>query len=170
MQPMSAPVTHARCACGQVELEARGAPIIAAVCYCDDCQAGGRQIEALSHAPAVLDADSGARYILYRKDRLRTVKGLERLRPYKLKPASPTTRYVASCCNSAMYLDFAPGHWFSAYWARFEEPLPPIEMRLQARYRPGGAAPATDAPTYRTIPLRFMSRLMGAWFAKLIGQ
>ena len=37
----------ARCTCGNVEVEAVGAPILSVACYCDDCQKGSRQIEAL---------------------------------------------------------------------------------------------------------------------------
>jgi hypothetical protein len=42
----------ARCSCGSVEIEAFGAPITSAVCYCDSCQEGSRQIEALTRVVA----------------------------------------------------------------------------------------------------------------------
>lgn len=32
----------ARCACGSIELEVIGSPILGAACYCDDCQEGAR--------------------------------------------------------------------------------------------------------------------------------
>jgi len=50
----------ATCICGSVEIEMVGAPIVSVVCYCDDCQEGARRIEALSGAPAVLDAAGGS--------------------------------------------------------------------------------------------------------------
>jgi len=70
---MSAPPKSemtASCSCGSVELEAVGAPIASVVCYCDDCQEGSRQIEALPNARPVQDPDGGTAYVLYRKDRV----------------------------------------------------------------------------------------------------
>ena len=49
-----------QCRCGRVQMRATGEPILAGVCYCDDCQAGGRAIEALAKAGDALDADGGA--------------------------------------------------------------------------------------------------------------
>src|SRR5262245_9068943 len=101
---MKEPATLAlRCACGRVELEANGAPIASVVCYCDDCQDGGRRIEALPNARAVRDADGGTPYLLFRKDRIICTRGAELLHGYKLKDRSVTHRTVATCCNSGMY-------------------------------------------------------------------
>jgi hypothetical protein len=58
----------ARCSCGSVEIEAFGTPITSAVCYCDTCQKGSSQIEALTNAVPILSPDGGTEYILYRKD------------------------------------------------------------------------------------------------------
>jgi len=46
----------ASCACGAARLEASGKPIIAVVCYCDDCQAAGKGIEALAGAAQEMEA------------------------------------------------------------------------------------------------------------------
>jgi len=47
------PVMIASCACGSVEVKALGKPIVSAACYCDDCQKGAAQLEALQQtAPA----------------------------------------------------------------------------------------------------------------------
>ncbi len=62
--------TTARCSCGGVELEAIGAPITSAVCYCESCQEGSRQIEALPSGRPVCDPDGGTAMVLYRKDRV----------------------------------------------------------------------------------------------------
>ena len=70
----------ATCSCGAVELKAFGRPIVSSVCYCDDCQKGAAQIEALPNAGAVRDRDGGTAYILYRKDRIACSKGAEMLR------------------------------------------------------------------------------------------
>jgi hypothetical protein len=47
------PMMTATCACGRVEVEAAGAPIACAVCYCDDCRKGADLIEALPGAGAM---------------------------------------------------------------------------------------------------------------------
>jgi hypothetical protein len=123
--------TIARCSCGSVELETSGAPILSVACYCDDCQEGSRQIERLPNARPVRDPDGGIAYLLYRKDRMKCSKGAEHLRDYKIKKESHTRRVVATCCNSAMFLDFQKGHWFSVYRARFEGDAPSLQMRVQ---------------------------------------
>src|SRR6266567_4720089 len=50
---------YASCACGRVRCRAVGKPILSAVCYCDDCQEGARQIEILPNAASFRDADGG---------------------------------------------------------------------------------------------------------------
>jgi len=92
----------ARCSCGSVEIEAFGTPITSVVCYCDTCQKGSRQIEALTNAVPILGPDGGTAYILYRKDRIKYSKGAELLKGYKIEEKSTTSRVVATCCNSAM--------------------------------------------------------------------
>jgi hypothetical protein len=160
--------TIARCVCGSVELEAIGAPILSTACYCDDCQEGARQIEALPNARPVLDPDGGSAYLLYRKDRMKCSKGAEHLRDYKIKNESPTRRVVATCCNSAMFLDFQKGHWFSAYRARFEGAVPPLQMRIQTKFKPENRTIPTDVPSYPTYPLKFIAKLMSARVAMLL--
>ena len=76
---------------------------------------------------------------------------------------------MASCCNSGMYLKFAPGHWVSAYRARFDGDLPPIEMRTQTQYRLADTEIPRDAPSYRRFPLKLLGKLLGARIAMLLG-
>jgi hypothetical protein len=159
-----------RCSCGSVELETSGAPILRAICYCDDCQEAGRQIERLQNAPPFLDPDGGTDFLLYRKDRLKCVKGAELLRDHKLKEESATRRVVATCCNSAMFLDFQKGHWFSVYRARFADEVPPLQMRIQTKSRPEAAADTGDIPSHAGYPPRFMLKLIAARIAMLFGQ
>ena len=121
-------VRRSSCQCGSVICEGVGEAILSAVCYCADCQQGGRTIEALADAPHVLDADGGTPYLTCRDDRFHC---------------------VAACCNSGMFLKFAPGHWVSAYRLRFEGDLPPIDMRNQTRRREAQTAIPADAPSYR---------------------
>jgi hypothetical protein len=157
------------CSCGSVELETTGAPILGAACYCVDCQEAGRRIEQLPNAPRVLDPDGGTDYLLYRKDRLKCVKGAELLLDHRLKEESVTTRVVAKCCNSAMFLDFQKGHWFSVYRTRFSGDVPPLQMRIQTKFRTRTTGDPGDIPGYAGYPPRFMLKLGAARIAMLFG-
>ena len=108
-------IIAATCACGKVEMEATGASIMTGICYCNDCQAGGRMIEALPNAPKVLNDDGGSDYILHRKSRTQIVKGAELLKPLKLRQGSGTNRVIATCCNFGVNLNFGRGMgWFNS--------------------------------------------------------
>jgi hypothetical protein len=158
----------ARCACGSVELQLIGAPIVSSVCYCDSCQQGSRQIEALPDARPVLDPDGGTAYVLYRKDRMRCSSGAPSLREYRIKEGSPTSRVVATCCNSAMYLTFEKGHWFSVYRGRLQGDVPPVQMRIQTKFRPDNVDLPSDVPSYPAFPVRFLAKLVAARIAMLL--
>jgi hypothetical protein len=165
------PILRASCACGQVAIEARGAPMFTAVCYCDDCQAAGHEIEALAGAPRVLDADAGTPLVMFRKDRLAVVRGQDRLEARKLNPGSATSRYVAACCNSAMYLGFDDmKHWVDIFRGRIEGAAPEIQARVCTRFRPAGTAIPTDAPAYERYPLAMMVQLLRSRMAMLFGR
>lgn len=155
------------CTCGRVRCEGIGDPILSTVCYCSDCQAGGQLIEALPGAQTVLDPDGGTQYLTYRNDRFACVEGAEWLVGYKLKPDAPTQRFVASCCNTGLFLKFAPGHWTSSYRARFCGPVPPIEMRTKVERRESDLPIPQDAPAYRRFPLKLFRRLFAARIAML---
>ncbi len=155
----------ATCQCGKVKFEAVGPPIVTASCYCTSCQEAGRRFEALASAPAVLDPDGGSGFILYRKDRVQCVTGREHLEEHRLKPDSPTRRVVATCCNSAMFVDFTKGHWLSMYRKRFPTGAPPLEMRLMTKERRAGVELADDLPNYRGYSGKFMLKLIAAWIA-----
>jgi hypothetical protein len=159
----------ASCACGTVRCEGVGAPIVSVVCYCSDCQEGGRKIEALPGAPRVLEADGGASYLTYRDDRFRCVSGAEMLVAYKISDRAPTRRMVASCCNSGMFLKFEPGFWISSYRLRYSGDLPPIEMRNQTRDRRAETAISSDAPSFSRFPMRLFAKLIRARIEMLFG-
>jgi hypothetical protein len=154
---------RARCVCGQVEIGMLGAPITSAVCYCDDCQEGARQLSALPGAPPITDADGGTPYLVYRKDRVECLRGSELLHGYKIRPASATVRLVARCCNSAMLLRFEDGkHWVDIYRARAQDPVPPLRMRVCTRFRHQAGEIPGDLPAYSGYPLRLLVRLVTA--------
>jgi hypothetical protein len=158
----------ASCTCGSTKFEATGVPIVTVVCYCGDCQAGSRRIEALPNAPPVREPDGGTAYLLFRKDRLTCVMGGEFLRDLRIRESSPTKRVVASCCNSAMFLNFERGHWLSIYQARFEGDVPPVQMRIQSKFKPEGTVMPKDAPAYASFPFKFIAKLMAARLAMLL--
>ncbi len=158
-------ILTASCRCGQVAFEAIGDPITTAICHCTSCQAAGRRIEALPGAAPILDAGGGTAFALYRKDRVRCTQGGERLEDHRLTADAPTRRVVATCCNSAMFLEFAKGHWLSMYRDRFGDAAPPIEMRVMTRDRPDGVTLPDDLPNHATHSGRFMWKLLTAWAA-----
>ena len=153
------------CQCGKVKFDLTNPPILAAACYCTSCQQAGRQFEALTAAPPVLDPDSGTSYVMYRKDRVQCTTGLEYLREYRLKPESPTRRVIATCCNSAMFLDVTVGHWLTMYRNRIPAGAPPIEMRLMTSERRAGVELADDLPNHSGRSGKFMVKLLAAWMA-----
>lgn len=153
------------CRCGQVRLAAAGRPILAAACYCRSCQDAGRRFEQLPAAPPVLNLDGGTDYLLYRKDRVRCVTGQEHLREHRLKPESPTRRVIATCCNSAMFLDFTRGPWLTMYRNRFPSGAPPIEMRIMTQDRRDGVALGDDLPNHDRHSGKALLRLLAAWVA-----
>lgn len=156
------------CQCGKVRCEAVGQPIISGVCYCDDCQAGSAKIAALDGAPQVCTSDGGTHYLTYRDDRFTCVEGQDLLRPIRMSPEAPTRRMVTSCCNSAMFLKFERGHWTSAYAARFEEDVPPVEMRTQVQFRQTDVPFEDDAPRYQTFGVRLFWRLFASRIAMIL--
>ena len=155
----------AMCQCGKVKFEAVGAPILTGACYCTSCQEAGRRFEQRESAPPALDGDSGTSMVLYRKDRVQCVTGQQYLEEHRLKPESPTRRLIATCCNSAMVLDFTKGHWLSMYRNRFPAGAPPLEMRVMTKERRAGVELADDLPNYPGPSGKFMLKLIGAWIA-----
>ena len=101
--------SNASCPCGQTTLEVIGAPIISAVCYCENCRTAGHAFERTGGAPLTVDADGGTAYCLYRKDRVTVIRGGRYLQEHRLTPDSKTRRVVATCCHAPMFLDFTQG-------------------------------------------------------------
>lgn len=167
---MTFTVRRLSCACGRVRCEAVGEPILSGVCYCTDCQEGGRRIEALPSAARIRDPDGGTPYLTYRDDRFRCLSGEDLLADYRLESRSRTRRVVASCCNSGMFLKFDPGFWVSTYRFRYDGDLPPIEMRTKTRHRRSETELPRDAPGYRGFPPRLFWRLIKARVAMLFNR
>lgn len=168
---MAANEVVAACACGKVELEATGAPIATAICYCNACQAGGRMIEALPNAPKVLNDDGGTDYILYRKDRARVTKGAELLKPLKLRDGSGTNRVIATCCNSAVMLTFdGAQHWLDFYRNRIVKgSVPPVQMLVCTKTAPAPDKLPKGVRNYPGHSFPFIGKLLRARLAMAFG-
>jgi|CZKI01.1.fsa_nt_gi hypothetical protein len=158
-----------RCSCGNVEIEALGAPFTSAVCYCDTCQEGSREIEALDNAGRILGPDGGTGYVLYRKDRITYSKGAELLKDYKIDEKSTTSRVVATCCNSAMVMRFDDGkHWVPVYRVRFQDDIPPLQWRICTKFKPANAEIPKDVPSSEMYPAGFMWKLLTSKISMLL--
>jgi hypothetical protein len=155
----------ASCRCGHVAFEITGRPILSVVCHCHSCQEAGGKFELLAGAQPVLDANGGTGFVLVRKDRIRSVRGSEKLQEHRLKPDSPTRRVLASCCNSPMFLEFNKGHWLSIYRDRLPDGAAPLEMRVMTRDKREGVELPNDIPNYSSHSARFMWKLLSAWAA-----
>ena|SRR5258708_16861796 len=157
------------CACGHVAVEAVGTPITSVICYCDDCQEGARQIQSLPNAASIQDRDGGTAYLVYRKDRVRCLKGASLLRPHKIRENSATNRVIATCCNSALFLNFDDSkHWVDVYRSRCQGAVPPVQMRICTKFRPEGRTIPTDVPGYSRYPMSLLMKLIVAKAAMLI--
>lgn len=126
-------------------------------------------LEALDGAAKVTEEDGGTHYLTYRDDRFSCVEGADLLQAYRHSPDAPTRRMVASCCNTAMFLKFAKGHWTSAYAKRFSGDIPPVEMRTQTQFRKSDLPLLDDAPNYRTFGAKLFWRLIRSRIAMIFG-
>jgi hypothetical protein len=162
----------ASCACGNVQLEANGQPIVGAVCYCDDCQAAAEKIEALPGAAPLRQSDGGTAVIVYRKDRVRFTQGASQLKKWKLREGSAANRRIATCCNSVMLIDFDDAkHWVDVYRVRVSsDVLPEPELRVCTKFAAPGVAQAAGPPAYAAYPFRFVLKLIKARVAMLFSR
>ena len=152
----------ARCACGRVQYEMMGRPIVSLDCFCDDCQAGARQLEVVEPTAPVADADGGTAYVVYRKDRVRCVRGTELLVKRKLRERSATSRVVAGCCHSPMLMWFDDSkHWCPIYRGRVVDEAPRAQMRVCTRFANGNRG-RSDVPEYSGYPVALLAKLLFA--------
>ncbi|MFP2904895.1 hypothetical protein ACLESD_07540 [Pyxidicoccus sp. 3LFB2] len=104
--------------------------------------------------------------MLYRKDRIRFLKGTDHLKQFRLSPKAPTRRVVATCCNTPVFLEFNNAHWLSLYSCLWPEGAqPPLELRTMTSDLPAGTALPTDVPIGKRQTVSFFARLLGAWIA-----
>jgi len=164
-------MTLLACACGKVEYEATEPAILSVVCYCDDCQEGGRRIEALPNAPPVLDVDGGTACVLYRKDRVRCTHGAELVTKLKLREKTATNRLVATCCNSALAMSFDDSkHWVPLFRSRLRDGARPLDMRICTKFAPDPDRILKDVPAHKSFAFSFIAKLLGSRLVMVLGR
>ncbi len=155
-----------QCTCRQTRLEVEGSPIASVECCCTSCREVSEKIQSLDGAPNILTAYSATPYVMYRKDRVRFVSGVDQLKEIRISPKAPTRRVVATCCNTPVFLEFSHGHWLSMYagiWP--EETRPPVQMRTMAADLLPGVTLPEDVPNAKKQSFGFFVKLLGAWIA-----
>lgn len=158
--------TPLSCACGQTRLSVDNTPIVAVECCCTSCRAAGNWLEELLNAPKIVEPNGATHFVLYRKDRVHVEEGADLLGEHRLTPTSATRRVVATCCNTAMFLEFTKGHWLSLYGGLWpSESRPAIQMRTMTGDVLPGVTLSNDVPNPKSHTFSFMAKLMWAWVA-----
>lgn len=159
-------VTQLRCRCRAVEMEAEGAPIMSTECLCNSCRTAADVLERLPGAPALREKTGGTRMQMYRKDRVRCIRGSANLREFRLNGKTRTRRVVATCCNTPIFLEFTNGHWIDLYGALWpENTLPPLEMRTMTSDLDDPSVLPDDVRNLSSHSAGFFIRLLWGWAA-----
>jgi hypothetical protein len=169
--PQSSTVFVAACACGRVAFEARGEPITSVACYCASCRTAALQIEAMPNGQSGMGADGGTLSLLYRKDRVRCVRGSDLLIEHKLSPTASTRRVVSACCHCSLTARL--GRWFPHVPLRsFAADALPIVPRtcLFTKHALHLAPIAHSAPRHGGVPLHLLFALGVATFEQVVGN
>ena len=151
------------CSCGSVCLEAVGPAMMSLICHCTSCRTAGHAFDARSPVAPIVDSGGGTAVVLWRKDRVRCIRGAEYLAAHRLRPDSPSRRMVAACCGTPIYGDFIKGFWISIFRGRVADaPLP--TMRVMTGDLPADVAiPDDGLPRFRRRPARFLLKLLATW-------
>ena len=150
------------CRCGSVSIEVRGKPILSTICNCDDCQRASAALQELSGAPTILDKWGGTYYGLYRKDRVFLHDPKSAATELRIEGEEKTRRLYAACCNTPLFLDFEPGHWYSVYANLLSDSFPKPLARVQTKYLKGPGTPEDGVPMHSGFPFRMIFRLLAA--------
>ena len=85
------------------------------------------------------------------------------MRHHKIRENSPTNRVIATCCNSALYVNFDDGkHWVDVYHARCRGVFPAVQIRVCTKFVPEGCNVPTDVPSYSRYPMTLLVKLVVA--------
>lgn len=156
--------TTLACDCGQVVLQVNGPPIATVECLCSSCRRAGAILTTLPGAPQMPDEKGATPFVMHRKDRVTFVKGMDRLKEFRLSADAGTRRVIATCCNSPVFMEMKGGHWLSLYgnlWPQGDRPK--LEMRTMAGDLDDSEGLPEDVPNLKQHSLAFYGRLFGAW-------
>ena len=106
-------MTEIGCSCGLTRLEVSGEPFLVTECLCDSCRAAAARLATLPDASNILTSFGATSCAEYRKDRIRITSGHDTLKEFRLKPDAPTRRVIATCCNTAIFMETNGAHWLS---------------------------------------------------------
>ena len=106
-----------------------------------------------------MDPYCGTHYILHRKDRYAVLGG--ELQPHKLRKESPTSRMVAGCCKTPLFLSFDNAqHWISVYCSLVRSNVPALQSRIATKFYPRAEELPADVPAYKTFSFRMIAQLL----------
>ena len=158
--------TQLACACGQIHLEVEQEPIVSTECHCDSCRAAAVKLRTLPAAPPFLDTNGGTPFVLYRKDRVRVLKGTAHLKQFRLTTKATTRRVVGTCCNTPVFLEFKGAHWLNLYGCLWPAgTLPPLETRTMTIDLPDASVLPDNVPNAKRQPVSFFVKLLSSWIA-----
>jgi hypothetical protein len=108
---------------------------------------------------------------LIRANRFSVTAGADKLTAHKLRPNSNTSRMVASCCNSALYLAFDKGpHWVSTVSNRSVGEVPRPRYRVMTRYRTSPLPFPDSVPTAKRFSWPFLGTMIRDAIAQKLGR
>lgn len=157
-------ITKLSCRCGDVSLAMNGSPFMVVECCCNSCRDAGERFLALSPEAATFAHNGAVPFVMQRNDRVNITHGKEHLAVHRLDVTATTSRVLATCCSTPMYLQMKGGHWMSLYgtlWRDEQRPTP--EMRTLTIDCRDAAALSKDIPNLKTHSLSFYWRLLKAW-------
>jgi hypothetical protein len=68
-----------------------------------------------------------------------------------------------------MFMNFDKGpYWVSAYRARFQGDLPPLQMRICTKYKSPDVVLPGDVPVYPGYPLKLVAMLLASGVAMFL--
>lgn len=167
----------ATCACGEVQFEITGNPVIGIICSCNDCRVASKYVDkkAQTAGTANISADEKGHdqctsNCLFPLKDIKLVKGGDKIKKFRLKSKSTNIRTYTECCNTSVCMICGP---FPFVKMGFGVPFnyntlpPPPSTTENAFARILGCEaldpsklPRDHIPNYKTLPLWFGGRIM----------
>lgn len=133
-------------------------------CCCNSCREAGERFLAFTPEASTFAENGTVPFVMQRNDRVSITSGMQHLAVHRLNEQATTSRVLATCCKTPLYLQMKGGHWVSIYgtlWQGDQRPAP--QMRTLTIDCPDEAALSTDIPNLKTHSLAFYWRLFKAW-------